>query len=302
MKNARLFFGTLSLILLGGLLSLPSPAIALPISPISFSDYSVADTATTSVGNTPTAQSQTLTGPPPAGPQSGTVTQNNPTPSAPSSSSITAGINPTEVLKTYPAQSTSPYISIAQTVTALSNAPLAHSSSSANSVFSADFNGTGNLATFYVNYFAGGISSDPHAEGDGDSDFDSFGSNLTLTVQNMTTNTQIASLNVLGNSGEGGSAIINSSSGFILNQYTNEFSSTGPLFLDFATQSNALYQISGDLQSNMGGSPATGGTGLTTFDLVANTPEPSTIALFGTGILLMGFMGLRKQKGRLNKA
>jgi len=32
------------------------------------------------------------------------------------------------------------------------------------------------------------------------------------------------------------------------------------------------------------------------------TPEPSTMALFGTGIVLMGLMATRKQKGRLNKA
>jgi len=42
-----------------------------------------------------------------------------------------------------------------------------------------------------------------------------------------------------------------------------------------------------------------GASGLTSFDLVANTPEASTIVLFGTGILLMGLMGFRKWKGLL---
>ena len=298
MKKFRIILGNLGLLLSGVLLFFPAPAHA-QMSPISFTDYSVTDTATTNGVQT---KSQTLTGPPPTGPQSGTVTQNNPGSSVSSKSSITAGVNPTEILKTYPAQSTSPYISIAQTVTALVLAPHGASSASANSAFSADFKGTGNVANLYVNYFAGGILSDPHADFEGDSDFDSFGSNLALTVKNMTTNTLVGSLNLMGNANEAAGVEVGSSYGFSLNQFMNEYSSTGPLFLYFATQSSDVYQISGDMSSVMYGNPANGGTGLSTFDLVANTPEPSTWFLFGTGMALMGFMGLRKRKGLLNLA
>ncbi|MHB1757417.1 MAG: PEP-CTERM sorting domain-containing protein [Leptospirillum sp.] len=35
---------------------------------------------------------------------------------------------------------------------------------------------------------------------------------------------------------------------------------------------------------------------------ISGTPEPSTWLLFGTGVVLMGFMAARKQKGLLNKA
>ena len=298
MKKFCIIFGNLGLLLSGVFLFFPAPAHATP-SPISFTDYSVADTATTNGVQT---NSQTLTGPPPTGPQSGTVIQNNPTSSAPSKSSITAGVNPTEILRTYPAQSTSPYISIAQTVTALGLAPLSSSSALANSVFSADFKGTGNVSNLYVNYFAGGILSDPHGfDSDANADFDSFGSNLVLTVKNLTTNALVGSLNVMGNADEAGSAVVQSYSGFILNQYTNGFSSTGPLFLYFVTQSTDSYQISGDMSSIIYGNPSKGGTGLSTFDLVANTPEPSTCFLFGTGMALLGFMGLGKRKGFLTK-
>lgn len=35
---------------------------------------------------------------------------------------------------------------------------------------------------------------------------------------------------------------------------------------------------------------------------IGGTPEPSTWIMFGTGVVLMGFMASRKQKGLLNKA
>ena len=299
MIQSRFHFGSLGLLLLAAVCIFPSPAHAT-ISPISFYDYSLVDTVTTnSASGSSATKSQTLSGPPPTGPQSGTVTQNNPTSSAPSKSSITAGVNPTDILRPFPVASTSTNISIAQTVTALGLAPLAHSFARANSAFSADFKGTGNYATFYVNYFAGGITTLPHH--DGDFDFDSFSGSLVLTVTNMTTHAQLGFLDVNGNNNEGGEAFLVSSSGF--SQFPNPpglssgYSSSGfPFFTDFATQSNDLYQISGDMSSSMYGSPSTGGTGLSTFDLVANTPEPSTLALFGTGILLMGVMVSQRRK------
>ena len=301
MKKFRIILGNLGLLLSGVLLFFPAPAHATT-SPISFTDYSVTDTATTTTTNgVQTTSSKTLTGPPPTGPQSGTVTQNNPSSSAPSRSSITAGVNPTDILRPFPVASTSTNISIAQTVTALDIAPHATSFASAKSAFTADFKGTGNYATFYVNYFAGGIPPG-YFDTDGDTDFDSFGSSLSLTVTNMTTNTQVGNLIVNGNNNEGGEALVYGSYGFSPQniQYLGS-SSTGPLFLDFATQSKDVYQISGDMSSFMSGNTANGGTGLSTFDLVANTPEPSTLFLFGTGMLLLGFMGHRNRKGLLNK-
>lgn len=297
MKKNRIIIGNLGLLLSGVLLFFPAPAHAT--GPISFSDYSVTDTATTNGVQT---NSQTLKGPPPNGPQSGTVTQNNPTSSAPSKSSITAGVNPTD----NPVASTN--ISIAQTVTALGLAPLSSSSAFANSAFSADFKGTGNVANLYVNYFAGGVISAPHYSSNSPPLFPSFGSNLVLTVKNLTTNTLLGSLDVMGNAGKIGEAQVISYSGFSLfdqynigSPYTNGTSSTGPLFLYFATQSTDSYQISGDMSSVMYGNPSTGGTGLSTFDLVANTPEPSTWFLFGTGMILLGLMGHRNRKGLLTK-
>ena len=262
MIQSRFHFGSLGLLLLAGVCLFPSLAHAT-ISPISFYDYSLVDTVTTtSASGSSATKSQTLTGPPPTGPQSGTVTQNNPTSPAPSKSSITAGVNPTDILRPFPVASTSTNISIAQTVTALGLAPLAHSSANANSAFSADFKGTGNYATFYVNYFAGGITTLPHH--DRDFDFDSFNSMLILTVTNMTTHTQVGFLNLIGNANEGGETIVMNSSGFSqfpnpLGLSSNYTSSGFPFFTDFATQSNDLYQISGDMSSNMGSSPSTGG-------------------------------------------
>ena len=299
MKSSRLLSGSLSVLVLGGMWVIPTQVHALPMySPISFYNYSLVDTATTSVGT----KSQTLSG---ATPQSGTVTESNPTLSGTPRSSVSATVNPQEIpmanppavfSNAHPNISIAPSISIQQTVTAL---PFAPPSASAISKLSADFTGTGNLATFYVNYFAGGIHNN---YGIGDFD-DAFNSNLTLTVTNVTAkNTQIASLNVMGNANEGGSAFV-TSSGFILNRYTNSFPSTGPLLLDFATQSNDLYNISVDLSSFIYSSRGNGGgTGLTSFDLIANTPEPSTWLLFGTGMALMGMIGLRSRKGLLTRA
>ncbi|MHB8368368.1 MAG: hypothetical protein ACYDBP_01605 [Leptospirales bacterium] len=199
---------------------------------------------------------------------------------------------PTVFSKAHPNISIAPSISIQQAVTRL---PAAPGGVYLFSKLSADFKGTGNLGTLYVDYFANSIHSS-YSIGDSD---ESFGSSLTLTVTNVSAkNTQIASLNVMGNANEAGSALVNSS-GFILNQYTNSASFTGPLFLDFATQSNDAYNISINLSSFIDGYNYGGASGLTSFDLVANTPEASTIVLFGTGILLMGLMGFRKWKGLL---
>lgn len=75
----------------------------------------------------------------------------------------------------------------------------------------------------------------------------------------------------------------------------------GLFFLYLATQSNDVYTISADLGTNLIASHNGSISGLTNFQLVANTPEPSTIALFGTGILLMTFIARKKPNHRVNR-
>jgi len=271
MKKSRvLFLGNMGLLLSGVFFSFPAPAHAT-ITPISFTNYSVIDTV---IANG-VANQQTLAG---STPQSSNLSQANtsgPGTSGTSSASIAAAVNPLVILNTLPVQSVSPSISLTQTLKYTPPAGAGSNDAIANSSFNAAFKGTGNVATFYINYFPGSLSG-------------GFKSDLNLIVASGSTPVAY----FYASNSLTGLAITN----FIGGADSPPISGLlpGPFFLEFATQSGATYSIKGDMLTFIGG-PVSGGVDTASFDLIANTPEPSTMALFGTGIVLMGFSALRKR-------
>ncbi len=314
MKESRILLGNMGLLLIIGLLSFPSPAHAtmMPMySPISFTNYSVTDTVTTNVGttNTNTTQSQTLAEP---GPQSITVSSSNGSAYSISNASITASVNPQEILNTSSIQSISPSISINQTTTEsqFNGSPPFHlGSANAISSFTADFKGTGNLATFYVTY-SPNESSDPNSyQIDLD---DRVNQSLSLVVTNNGNNnipkTQVAFFNAgpFSEAGPYGTTVSTNFTSPPFGPY-GSFNPPGcclpgPFFLYFATQLGDTYTVSGSIDTSLSGAHAAATlTAISNFQLVANTPEPSTVILFGSGILLVVATMFRNRKGLLTR-
>jgi len=270
MKKSLALAGNLGLLLVSGLALHPASAQATVMySPISFSDYSVNN----QVFVNGVSSSQSLSGP---SSQSSVLSQpNTSTPSA-SSASIATTVNSQEILNNMPVQSISPVLSITQGLTS----PGLESTVAASSNFNVSFLGTGNRATFYVDYFPGTLTGSS-----------GFNSSLSLTVTNTSTNSTLASLDASNN----GSV---ASTDFIGGAGSPPVSGVlpGPFFLYFATQSDVTYSISGSLVTyNPGG--ASGGADTASFDLVANTPEPSTIFLLGTGLALMVVLSTTRKWG-----
>lgn len=278
---------------MGGVWSFPSPAYSTPIPipyPISFYDYSLTDTATAN-GAT---KSQILTGSPSMTgnlTQSKTTTFGQPFPGiGTSTSSIAAALNPASTFITQ---------TLSYTDTSLHNHGGSNFLPTASSVFSVDFNGTGHRAGFYVNYFANDMNNL-----DGDADFDYFQTDLSLNVTKtkMGTHntTQVAYLNgfysprtgLLNTGNFTGNVPYNSVGLFTV------CCTPGPFFLTLATQSNTVYTVSLDMNTQLfGGGPASfAGAGSAMFQLVANTPEPSTILLLTSGLAIIALINMKSRK------
>ena len=280
MKKIINLAGNLGLFLVSGLLLHPSAAQATVMySPISFSNYSVSNTVTTNG----ISVSQSLSGP---ASQSAILSHSNttgPGTSGTSSASIATSVNSQEILNKMPVQSISPVMSLTQGLSYTPPAGEGSNSVRASSTFSASFLGTGNRATFYVDYFPGVLSGSS-----------GFSSSLALTVKNTATGSTLAFLDAS-----------NGSSGMASTNFTGGAGSPplsgalpGPFFLYFATQSDVTYSISGDLTTlNPGGANSQGGVDTASLDIVANTPEPSTIFLMGTGLALMAFLFTSRRRG-----
>lgn len=280
MKKALGLAGNLGLLLVSGLLLHPSSAQATVMySPISFSDYSVTNT----VSANGVSSSQSLVGP---SSQSAVLSQPNtisPGAGSPSSASIATTVNSQEILNKMPVQSISPVMSITQGLTDTPSAGGGLSSVSASSTFNASFLGTGNRATFYVDYFPGTLSGSS-----------GFSSSLALTVKDTATGSTLAFLDA--SNGKNGMATTDFMGGAGSPPISGAL--PGPFFLYFATQSDVTYSISGDLTTNnLGGSSSLGGTDVAAVDIIANTPEPSTIFLMGTGLALMAFLFVGRRRG-----
>ncbi|MHB8421665.1 MAG: PEP-CTERM sorting domain-containing protein [Leptospirales bacterium] len=283
MKKYQIIFGGLSLILLGGMLRFPSLAQATYV-PIYFYNYSLTNSVATFDGPSGPSgtKNQTLFGVPPI---NGKLTQSNLTTSGTSTSSIVSALNPSTV-------------SITQTGTAAGHVPGPGSNYvSENSVLSVDFNGTGHHATFSVIDFQHNM-----AYRDGDADGDYFSSDLSLTVKNDTTNSTVAYLSVGGYAQYARQQTVTTGNFTSYAPFNADCCLPGPFFLSFVTQSNDVYNISVDMSTQIDGFHPFPGSGLANFQLHANAPEPSTWLLFGTGVLFIGFMGLRKQNALVNKA
>lgn len=275
MKKALALAGNLGLLLVSGLLLHPSSAQATVMySPISFSNYSVTNT----VSANGVSSSQSLVGP---SSQSAVLSQPNTTGSgSTSSASIATTVNSQEILNKMPVQSISPVMSITQGLTSPAGGGL--NPVSASSTFNALFSGTGNRATFYVDYFPGTPSGSS-----------GFTSSLALTVKNNLTGSTLAFLKASNASGT-------ASTDFIGGAGSPPISGAlpGPFFLYLATQSDVTYSISGDLTTNNpGGLLSLGGADAASVDIIANTPEPSTIFLMGTGLALMAFGFAVRRRG-----
>ncbi|MHB8545036.1 MAG: PEP-CTERM sorting domain-containing protein, partial [Leptospirales bacterium] len=134
---------------------------------------------------------------------------------------------------------------------------------SANSKFSGDFTGTGNLTNFNVMGYSFFNSSK------------SF-SNLNLIVKNLTTGSNVLKL--------------------FLNPTSSKLA-FNPVLLDFSTVPGDVYNLNFDLfSSTFPGSFVHGGSITTSF--VANTPEPSTILLLVTGLGIVMFARMRHRIGK----
>jgi len=279
MRKTLSLAGNLGLLLVSGLVLHPSSAQATVMySPISFSGYSVTNTVSTNGSSV----SQSLSGP---SSQSAVLSHSNttgPGTSGTSSASIATTVNSQEILNKMPVQSISPVMSITQGLTYTPPAGGGLNSVSASSSFNVSFLGTGNRATFYVDYFPGIPSGSS-----------GFSSSLALTVKNTLTGSPLAFLDASNGSGM-------ASTDFTGGAGSPPISGAlpGPFFLYFATQSDVTYSISGDFTtSNPGGISSQGGTDTASFDIVANTPEPSTIFLMGSGLALMAFLFASQKRG-----
>jgi hypothetical protein len=280
MKKALVLAGKLGVLLAGGMILHPSSAQATVMySPISLSNYSVSNTVETNGSSL----SQSLSGP---SSQSAILSHSNttgPGTSGTSSASIATTVNSQEILNKMPVQSISPVMSITQGLTDTPSAGGGLSSVSASSTFNASFLGTGNRATFYVDYFPGTLSGSS-----------GFSSSLALTVKDTATGSTLAFLDA--SNGKNGMATTDFMGGAGSPPISGAL--PGPFFLYFATQSDVTYSISGDLTTNnLGGSSSLGGTDVAAVDIIANTPEPSTIFLLGTGLGLMAFLSARRKRG-----
>ncbi|MHB8422619.1 MAG: PEP-CTERM sorting domain-containing protein [Leptospirales bacterium] len=312
MKNARIFLGGLSLILLGGMWSLPSQAGATSIS---FSSFSLVDTVSTNLGQTGTSHS--FSEGPVLSPLTDTLSQSTLVPTGinshggvaytTSNSSIQVSIAPAE---DRPSQDpggverdintvVTPGIFITQTVGYIP--PKGNNifqnndvTAFANSKFSGNFTGTGKIVNFDVmNYYTHVNVFNTGSIG-GDNNFDS---NLGLTVTNLTTHSIVAYLQADSTNPTG---ILSSLFPNTLNPNNpagNTFPGP-PILVEFSTVPGDLYNLNFDLFSLINsGAPGSLAANITT-SFVANTPEPSTILLLLTGLGIVLFGGMRHRIGK----
>ncbi|MHB8543686.1 MAG: PEP-CTERM sorting domain-containing protein [Leptospirales bacterium] len=295
MKNLGILFGTLSLVLMGGVWNFPSLVHASPMSyPISFYNYSLTNTVTTTAESNTGSKTQNLAGSPTlTGNLTDRSTLTNLSGTLTSKSSIAAALNPastfiTQTVNTHFTPNFTP-----------SSGRTFGDSANANSIFSVDFNGTGHRSTFYVIFNPRPTATTTGIDIDGDSSpFDYFQGNLSLTVTNQTANKAVVA-SLVGGYGKSGS--MQNMYGFVGGSLPGcpgcgGGNLPGPFFLYLTTVKNDVYNVSVDLNTSLEGRDVFG-AGKTTFDLVANTPEPSTIFLLTTGLAIMALMGVKRQNG-----
>ncbi|MHB8545038.1 MAG: PEP-CTERM sorting domain-containing protein [Leptospirales bacterium] len=317
MKNVRIFLGGLSLILLGGMWSLPSQAGATSIS---FSSFSLVDTVSSNLqagypasfagpGNITTSHS--FSEGPTLSPFTDTLGQSTPIPVGfnaqgglgytNSNSSIQVTVAPAE---DRPSQDpggverdsntvVTPGIFITQTVgytppkgeDGFSNGV----SASAITNFSGNFTGTGHSTSFQV------MDYHPFRSSTGQFGFftEPYYSSLFITVKNLTTGSFVTALG-----GDSTNFMFNGSSFYNMYQSPSATSPfTGPALLDFSTIPGDRYNLGFYLgSSTFPGSFANGGSITTSF--VANTPEPATILLLLTGLGIVMFPKMRYRIGK----
>ncbi|MHB1605091.1 MAG: PEP-CTERM sorting domain-containing protein [Leptospirales bacterium] len=298
MKQSRKIFGCLSLILMGGMCGHLDVANATP-SVITFSNISLVNSVTaqnnsqTSQFNFPNslANADTLTKVVSTAPVFGAQGQTTSSITTMSPASTKTNPSPDAIFITQ-----SLGFSYTQGGGSF-NHPNRYFATE-NSIFSADFRYTGSHPSLYVNYFPGQISATGSFLY-----FPNYSSTIVITVKDLSPHPKGGYFpgNALLFGDNGASGAPYGMFGFTggAGPYGNG-GFPGPFFLDFTTASPDLYNITVNMQTGLFGSNGfSSGTDSATFDLVANTPEPSTWLLFGTGMALMGFMELRKRKDLL---